>query len=255
MLRCSLIPQMVETLGRNHARQVREAAFFEAGRIFFWDKDVASEAISVSLGLMGPIKRTSIDKRRPITADEMFFWMKGLVGALLDAQGLHHWHIEPVEAAYLEKGHAVSVFIKRKKIGIFGLLNSTLRAENRFSEPVAVGELQMDALIARHASQNTLVVPSIYPAMDRDIALIAPTDLLNETIESVMLKAAPKELESIELFDIYAGKNIEEGHRSLAYSLVYRATDRTMTDTEVNAFHEAVKTALRSELHVEIREG
>ncbi|NCD31915.1 MAG: phenylalanine--tRNA ligase subunit beta [Spartobacteria bacterium] len=256
ILRNSLIPQLVETLGRNHARQVQEVALFESGRVFFREADGnAAEGLRVSLGLKGPVNRSAVDKRSPVQPSEMFLWMKGLVGALMDTQGLSGWSVEPVDMPFMEPSHAVQVMLNGSCIGFFGLLKATLRSDYRFSDPVAIGELHMDALIANRKTPVAVKVPSVYPSTERDIALIATTDLLNEDIEKVILNAAPKELESIELFDIYEGKNIAEGHRSLAYSLVYRAIDRTMTDEEVNAFHERIKDALRKALRIELRES
>ena len=77
----------------------------------------------------------------------------------------------------------------------------------------------------------------------------------HEDIVACIKKAAPRELERIVLFDIFTGAAIGPGRRSVAYSLTYRAADRTLTDEEANGYHEKVKAALRADLSAELREG
>ena len=71
----------------------------------------------------------------------------------------------------------------------------------------------------------------------------------------VVRKVAPKELEKVDLFDIFSAEGIGAGRKSMAYSFTYRSLTRTLTDEEANRFHEAVKSALKVELGVEVREG
>ena len=94
-----------------------------------------------------------------------------------------------------------------------------------------------------------------YPAVERDVAMVADSSLQHEQIVHAIKKFAPPELESVHLFDIFTGEAVGKGKRSLAYSLTYRSTERTLTDDEVNGYHNNVKGALIKELKVEIREN
>jgi phenylalanyl-tRNA synthetase beta chain len=94
----------------------------------------------------------------------------------------------------------------------------------------------------------------VYPSVKRDIAMRVPVNMRHFDIVKTIRKNAPKELTSIVLFDIYKGKEMGMGFKSLAYSLTYRSLDRTLTDEEVNSLNESVKTRLKNELKVEIRE-
>ena len=93
------------------------------------------------------------------------------------------------------------------------------------------------------------------PAVERDIALVAPSGVTHETIVKTIRKAGPAFLEDVSLFDIYCGKQLGEGKTSLAYRLLYRAPDRTLVDDEVNKAHDEVKNVLRNKLGVEIRDS
>ncbi len=255
VLRTSLIPQMVETLGRNHARQIDEARFFELGRVFRQGEEGHEEEERLSIGLMGPAGRTGLDRRDPVQPDEMFLWMKGLLEALFDVQRLSDGRMEAADFPQFEPGYSVSVILGGQVQGRMGLVRSSIRKEWRLSEPVASAELAVEPLLAHGADVVTARSVPIYPAVSRDVALVADRSVRHEDVTAVIRKAAPKELEKVELFDIFEGKAMGQGKRSMAYSLTFRSPERTLTDAEVNGYHVSVKKALCATLNVMIREG
>ena len=91
--------------------------------------------------------------------------------------------------------------------------------------------------------------------MTRDIAFVADSSVTHEAVERTIRKAAPRELTDIRLFDIFSSKELGKGRSSRAYSLTFRADNRTLTDDEVNAAFAKIAEALKSSLAVEIREG
>ncbi len=255
VLRTALIPQMTETLGRNHARQIDETRFFELGRIFRQGPEGHEEQEQLSIGLAGPTGRTGLGRREPVKPGEMFLWMKGLLGALFEAQRIRDWRMEAADFPEFEPGYSVSVVLEGQVQGRMGLMASPIRREWRLSEPVAVAELAVDPLLAHREDSITAQPVAIYPAVSRDVALVADESTHHEEIVKVIRKAAPKELENIELFDIFEDEAIGRGKRSMAYSLTFRSPERTLTDEEVNGYHTSVKKALRETLKVTIREG
>jgi phenylalanyl-tRNA synthetase beta chain len=94
----------------------------------------------------------------------------------------------------------------------------------------------------------------VFPSVTRDLALVVDEGVKHEEIVGVIRQNACPELTTVDLFDIFRGEGIGRGRKSLAYSLVYRSSDRTLTDEEANGFHEAIKGKLKSELGVEIRD-
>ncbi len=106
--------------------------------------------------------------------------------------------------------------------------------------------------------QDEILIPkfqaySSYPASDRDIAFFAPMKITVSEIEKVITKAGKQLLESVELFDEYRGENVPSGQRSLAFRLIYRAGDRTLTDAEVEPVHNQVRDALVEKFGVSLR--
>ena len=255
VLRPSLIPQMVETIGRNHARQIPEALLFEWGRVYQWADAERQETERICIGLMGPVGRGSFDKRSPVKPPEMFGWMKGLVSRLLEVLRIDAWSVDRLAHPCLEAGPSVEILIGGEAIGVMGLLRGDVRREYRLSEPVAVAELDVAALLQHGGRiQRAQDVP-VYPAVVRDMALVVDADILHAEILRVIRANADQALEQIQLFDIFEGEAIGKGRKSMAYSVTYRSPNGTLTDEDANVYHQRVKDAVRRELAVTIREG
>ena len=251
VLRTSLIPQMIESLGRNKSRQINEAVFFEIGRTF--SKTVQTE--KVCLGLMGAAGRGALDKQRAIGEEEVFLWLKGLVEKLLAAQKITGATFQATENSAFEAGRAVKVLYGKTEIGVLGLINSAARKEWRLNDPVAAAELNLEPLIANVWKRSEVKDIPLYPAVERDFAFIVDEAVRHEEILMAVQSAAPAELEKVTLFDVFRGKALEKGKKSVAYSFIYRSPSGTLTDEKVNAFHEAVGKKVCAAVAAVIREG
>jgi phenylalanyl-tRNA synthetase beta chain len=292
ILRDALLPQMIETLGRNRSRQVDEAAFFEIGRVFFRnDQQACVEEEHLAIGLMGPVGRTGYDKRSALTETEIFLWLKGILEALCrklcirvaerpadkgQKTGLAFRELtaeaKPPALFALgcfEKDRAMAITLDGIPCGVLGLVREALRKEWRLVEPVAVLEMRLAPLLEhittvpaatslRNGASGRLTADAaeclpVYPSITRDIALRVNNRLRHVDIVNTIWKIAPKELTNVELFDIFTGNEMGAPWKSMAYSLTYRSGERTLTDDEVNRLHEAIKDRLRNEISVEIR--
>jgi phenylalanyl-tRNA synthetase beta chain len=251
VLRTSLIPQMIESLGRNKSRQIDEAVFFEIGRTFA--RTVQTE--KVCLGLMGAAGRGALDKQRAISEEEVFLWLKGLVEKLLAAQKITGVTFQAVENPAFEAGRAVAILSGKEKIGVLGLVNSAARKEWRLNDPVAAAELNLEPLISNVWKRSEVKDIPLYPAVQRDFAFVVDETVRHEDILAAVQSAAQAELESVKLFDVFRGKTLEKGKKSVAYSFVYRSPSGTLTDEKVNAFHEAVGKKVCSAVAAVIRES
>jgi phenylalanyl-tRNA synthetase beta chain len=279
ILRDSLLPQMVATLGRNRSRQVAEAAFFEIARVFSRpDQSKYHEETRVAIGLMGAVGRALLRKRQPLDEAEVFAWLKGILQHFHEklfpagdpaassrsagAQGLviNEWtgH-DKIPAGFYPacfKPRRLAVLtLGGKFCGLMGILKDEIRREWRILEPVGLLEFTLAPFLARAFQAPVAQVLPVYPSVTRDISLRVPAAVRHAEITKTIWKNAPKELTALALFDIYTGKEIGTGFKSMAYSLTYQSLERTLTDEEVNKLHESVKKQLKSELMVDIREG
>ena len=236
VLRTSLIPQMIESLGRNKSRQINDAVFFEIGRTF---TKGAQQTEKVCLGVMGKPGRAALDTQRSLTDEEIFLWLKGLVINLLAAQKVAKVKFQPLEEhGAFEKGCALKVMSGKIQLGVIGLINSKARKEWRLNDPVAAAELDLEPLVSNAWNIATMKDIPLYPATERDFAFIVDESVRHEEIIKAINGGAPAELEKVELFDIFRGKSLEKSKKSMAYSFIYRSPKGTLTDDKVNKIHE-----------------
>ncbi len=255
VMRTSLIPQLVESLGRNHSRQVNEACFYELGRTFQRVKGGTVQTETVSLGMMGPVGRSLLEKRAAVSDEEIFVWMKGLVEQLLTSQKINAISFKTEDRPEFEAGKAVSIVLDGETVGCLGLVNKTARDEWRLTGPIAAGEIKLEALLKNSFSIAKTEELAQLPSMSRDIALVLDAAVEHETVVNLINKANPKDLECFGLFDVYQGKGIEKGKKSLAYTFVYRSARQTLTDKKVNKVHQKLIDFLCKQLGATLREG
>ena len=237
VLRTSLIPQMVESLGRNKSRQINDAVFFEIGRTF---TKGAVQTEKICLGVMGKPGRGALDTMRAVSEEEIFLWLKGLVVNLLAAQNVSKVKFQTLEnAPAFDEGRCLKIMSGKTEIGVIGLINSKARKEWRLNDPVAAAELDLEPLVSNVWKIGTVQDIPLYPATERDFAFIVDESVRHEEIIKAINGGAPAELENVTLFDIFRGKSLEKGQKSMAYSFLYRSPKGTLTDEKVNKFHEA----------------
>lgn len=253
VLRTSLIPQLVESMGRNYSRQNQETCFYEIGRIFKSNKGVVSQFEHLSIGMMGPVGRTSLNKRSPISEEEQFIWGKGFIEELLLKLGFNEINFQLVEHNGFESNQGIKIQCNKKTIGILGLICRNTRDFWRINTPIVVAELGINALIQEiHTFPLAKEVP-IYPSVNRDLALIVDESVSHDRILTLVNDLQADNLECVRLFDIYKGKEIEKGKKSVAYNFIYRSSSETLTDEKVNISHQKIMDLLSKELPAEIR--
>jgi len=256
VMRSSLLPQMVDSLGRNVSRQVTDAALFEMGKVFLGHGEGGvHEEDRAAIGLIGGAGRVGLDRRTPVSPAETMLWLKGIVESLCSRQ-----HVDGVATVSLshpcfEEGWAASIVLGGEICGMLGLVREPIRRNWRLSGPVGAAEIRLAPLLEHVFRVGKLQPVSAYPAVTRDVAMVVDDAVTHEEIVSTIRKTGPVELTHIELFDTFRGEGIGGGKKSLAYSLVYRSLERSLTDEDANAYHDAVKDALRRELKAQIREG
>jgi len=256
VLRDSLLPQMAGSLGRNASRQVESAALFEMGRVFFVGADKQpGEEERVSLGLMGPFGRPTVDRRRAVSNEEALLWLKGAVETLVAALHAGSVDFARCEHPAMESGWAVEILLNGVRIGCMGLVSAALRHQWRMTSPMPLAELRLAPLLAGAGAVAAVKPVPQYPAVRRDIAFMADASVTHRDVVAAVCKAGPAELTAVELFDIFQSKEMGKGKRSLAYTLAFRSPDRTLTDQEVNAAFAKIVQALKDDLKVDVREG
>ena len=183
-----------------------------------------------------------------------FFQFKGAIEALLRELNIKGASFAPEKSnPSYHPGRCAKVLIDGKEIGVFGTIHPTVAARYGLSGEVLAAELQMDALLAAIDPEKLYHPLPKFPASTRDIAVLVDDAVPAASMQATVEKAAGKLLESVKLFDVYKGKGIPEGKKSVAYSLSLRAPDRTLTDEECDKAMRAAISALETEFGAQLR--
>ena len=255
VMRDSLLPQMMATLGRNASHEANGAMLYEIGKVYSNEGGNPSEKKRISLGFVGPVGREALRKRASVSEEEAVLWMKGAVEELV--KRLHTGKVDFISQDFppFAPGAGLAIKINGRVAGRMGALSAKLRHPYRLTTQMALAEIDLDALLRDPFKSGRVSAVSQYPAVRRDVALVAAREVANETIVKTIRKTGGKELAGVELFDIFKSKELKDGRRSLAYALEFRSSERTLTDEEVGSSFQRIVDALKATAGIEVREG
>lgn len=263
VLRTCLLPLLLEVAAANVRHRCTDVAVFEIGRVYLPKglpvSELPEERLSLGAVLLGAADRGGW-YGPAVEAD--FYHVKGLVEALCRRLGVDGAAFETHAAPGYHPGRTARLLAPAgpapgeaggETLGVLGELHpETARAYDLPGRVLAV-ELDLTALMARARPVRAYRPLPRFPASDRDLAVLVPDAVPAARVEATIAEAGGNLLESVRLFDLYRGAGVPEGWRSLAYSLVYRAADRTLTDAEVDAVHDRVRAALAERLGAQLR--
>lgn len=230
-MRTSLLPNMLDVVGRNDRRKNAELAFFEIGRIYDPvknDEGLPSESEMLCAALY--------------RKDDDFFVAKGVVEVLLESLGVYDYTFEREDAvSYLHPGRSAQILAGGELIGRMGELHPVL-ADREGLKGLYVIEISLDWLLEKMPSELRVYKSvSMYPAAERDAAFIVDESITSGDIEQAIRNSAKQLLEDVRLFDVYRDAKLGEGKKSMAYAMKFRA-DRTLSEEEVEkVFKKLIK--------------
>jgi phenylalanyl-tRNA synthetase beta chain len=255
-MRTELMPALIDAFQSNLQNGNGALNGFELGRVFWLDGEDYKEKDAIA-GILGGDPRvnrwTTTGKETPMS----WFDAKGLLESVFDRLGIELQYRPDAGCTRLHPGRTASLWLRGRELGKFGQLHPQLCQERELPREVYIFEFDLDLLFAA-LGQGNVQVPhfkpfSTFPASDRDLAFFVPIDASVSELEKAMFKAGGKLLEAVELFDEYRGDSVPQGQRSLAFRLVYRASDRTLQDKDVDPAHQKVRDLLVKRFKVDLR--
>jgi phenylalanyl-tRNA synthetase beta chain len=151
---------------------------------------------------------------------------------------------------------SAAIQLGKQTLGELGQLSPVLAKKMDLRDAVLLAELNLDLLLARRSAVRSFKPLPPFPGIRRDVAMLAmlvAESTTHQAVAQIVRDAKPANLESVELFDVFRGKNVPEGQKSLAYAFTYRSPEKTLTDAEVNAVHDKLVEQLRQTLGAVIR--
>lgn len=242
VMRTTTIASMMEALGRNYSRSNEEARLFELGKVYIPNTDsnkLPKEVNMVTLGIYGGVD---------------YLDLKGVVENIIDVLGIKSLSFKRQEEhATFHPGKTADLYIGKEYIGILGEVHPDVCDNYGVDTSCFIAELNLDKLYALSNLEKKYKPLPKFPSVTRDIAILIDDSILVQDIEEVIIRQGGSILESVKLFDIYKGKQIPEGKKSVAYAIVYRDNNKTLTDNEVNKVHEKILRSLEYKLGAQLR--
>ena len=240
VMRTTLIPNMLDVISTNLSHKVEEVYAFECGNTFRPQEGLPVETKKLSIGMYGK----EVD----------FFSIKGAVETILTNVGFDGYEVEPeTKNLTFHPGRCAKLVYNNICIGTFGELHPDVLENYDLNQRVYVAEIDID-LVFENLNNSKVYNPlPKYPATTRDIALLVKDEVFVKQIEDIIKANGSDILESYQLFDVYKGAQIEEGHKSIAYSITYRSKDKTLTDEDVAKVHDKIVSELSEKLNANLR--
>ncbi|MGL4798716.1 MAG: phenylalanine--tRNA ligase subunit beta [Cellulosilyticaceae bacterium] len=242
IMRTTTLGGMMTSLATNYNRRNESAYLYEIGKVYEKQSEgVPKEIKKLTVAMYGK--------------DADFFTLKGLVEALMESLNIKKWEVtRNTETCFMHPGRTANLVIAGKEAGFFGEVHPQVAKNYGIDAKVYVAELDLQMMLdAIDRAPSYKALPK-FPATSRDIAMLVTVDTLVGDIEKSIAQRGGKLLEKVELFDVYQGKQIEEGYKSVAYNLVFRAEDRTLTDEEIQKVMKKILNGLEMNVGAKLRE-
>ena len=252
-LRRTLLPSLLNT-ARNNLRFADRVAIFEVGRVFIPQPDevLPAEPRRLAAVMIGP--REAATWLGHDAAPLGFFDIKGVAEALVARLRLADVKWERGQHPALHPGRTARLVAGGKEIGLVGELHPQVRAAFDLPEqPVALLELDLDALLAGWTDAHEMADLSSQPPIYEDLALLVDDAVPAAQVADLIRQAGGKLLTDVRLFDVYRGGQVPAGKKSLAYALTYQASDRTLTDEDTKKLRGKIVARLERELGASLR--
>ena len=232
-LRCSIITSLYKIYEYNVAHYNKDVSIFEIGKSFYKKGDTYNEENKIACLMTGEYYY-GINNSKKVD----FYIIKGIAEELLDFLGYggrYSFVVKDNMPEQLHPGQSAMISVNNDIVGLIGKVHPEITKEEVF-----VMEINLDKLLAKKTGKMKYKEISKYPTVKKDISILVDKSVTSNDIAVAIKKSAGSLLLNTEVFDVYTGKGIEEGKKSLAYSLTFGTNDRTLTDEEINKVLEKI---------------
>ncbi|TKD70367.1 phenylalanine--tRNA ligase subunit beta [Pseudalkalibacillus hwajinpoensis] len=249
-LRTSLLPHLLEVAQYNKNRQLENLAFYETASVFLPDGELPKEQEHLA-GVVSGLWQEHLWQKEKKSVD--FFVVKGILEELAVEFGVEErLTFARADEPKLHPGRTAAVHLDNELIGYIGQLHPEVEKELDLSETY-VFEINLEALLKANVDHLKYKKLPRFPSVTRDVALVVNESLEAGQVKRVIEEAGGAKLVEINLFDVYQGEHLEEGKKSLAFSLRYYNPEQTLTEEEVKKAHDRVLTAVEEQFGAALR--
>lgn len=253
VLRPTLIAGLLNVVASNINKGVHNVALYEMGKTFITaDGRKTPKETERALGILAGSWNEAgwNDPATPLD----FFDAKGIVENVAHTLCIDRLRFEAGDEPWLQPGRSAHILLGKNVVGWIGEIHPLVAQSFEIEEPVVAFEFEVGKFIKAAKPSRDFVTPPRYPALELDIALIVDEDISAQSIEQRITSLGKKtQLAEVRLFDVYRGKGVEEGKKSLAFKLAYRSDDHTLSAEEIEKPHEKLLERLQKETGAVLR--
>lgn len=232
VMRTTAIPSMLQVLARNYNNRNASAGLYEVGPVYISNgtEELPDEPEKIVIGLYGD--------------NYNYFSLKGIVETLLENVGIKSFDIDRVtDCPFMHPGRTAKITVNGEELALLGEVHPTVRGNYSIGTRCYIAQISMDVLFKNRGVEKVYTALPKFPAVTRDLAFVCEKSIPVVSLEKLIASAVGKTLESIALFDVYEGAQVEKGMKSVAFSLRLRSAERTLTDEDADS---AVKNAIKA---------
>ena len=244
-MRTTLVPAVIDAAKRNIAQQNKDLWLFETANVYEPKAlpltEVPHERPMACGIMMGKVTEAAWNQ---VQRDTDFYDVKGVVDGLLAKLGLTQFDIQPSSESYYHPGVSAHYTVNGVTIANYGELHPQVVKNFDLSGKVYMFEIDLEAVLSITVPPFRYQAFSKFPGTSRDLAIVAPVSVTSGEIVALIKEHGGEYLESVSIFDVYEGKHIEAGYRSLAYNLQFRSMEGTLNDEDIDGAIQAIIDAL-----------
>ncbi|MGB6606249.1 MAG: phenylalanine--tRNA ligase subunit beta [Atribacterota bacterium] len=254
LMRTSLISSLLEIIKWNTNRQIELVKIFEVAKIYLPYPDRSSSLPNEKLIIAGAINKSVRGDVWEKSLSLDIFDVKGIIETVFQGLKVENWEVVQGNHPAFHPLRNGKIIIRGEEVGIFGEIHPEVINNYRIPGKVNFFEIDFENLFPNVPSDIKYCVLPKYPSVQRDLAFIVKEEILSADIIKTIKLIDEKLIKKVTLFDIFKGKQIGDGYKSLAYSVVFQAEDRTLTDQEVENIFKKIREKLIVKFNAKIRE-
>ncbi|HZP30430.1 MAG TPA: phenylalanine--tRNA ligase subunit beta [Acidimicrobiia bacterium] len=252
VLRTSILPGLLRAVAYNRARGLADVALFELGRVFLrpdGDRLLPDERYHLAATLAGSVSRRPLEDDRVVDVYDAV----DVLRAVLAAVEVDDWHLDATAHTGYHPGRSAAVVAAGREVGLVGEIAPTVLDALDLGGPIVALEVDLDRLLAAPRRDRTFRAPSPYPPSRIDLAFVVPEAVAAGAVATTLRRAGGDLVEDVTLFDVFRSDVLGAARKSLAFSVRYRAADRTLTDAEVAGLRDTAIAAVTGAYDAELR--
>lgn len=245
LMRTEMMPTVLQSISTNYNKKNKNVKLFEIGRTYSDEEEnmqkgeIPTEVDQIAFAMYGD----NVD----------FYVVKGIIENILEVSNIARYQIQRAEDAHLHPGRSAQILIGKDSIARFGEVHPQIIENYEIGEKVYYAVIDINKF-AKYGKDNKKYTPiPKYPAVERDIAVVVDENIEVGQIEAIIMKRAKNVLETLKLFDVYRSDKLGENKKSVAYELIFRAKDKTLTDDEITGTMNAIIADLKGSINAELR--